>query len=184
METASLTENKQLLLDRLRESERVLVDAASVPEEFARICPQPGYWSVLDVVEHTTLADRGMLKRYENASVNTKPANPDGDALVEKIGRDRNRKRNAPGHVHPAGRFASLAEALNEYRKSRALIVGFVENSNENLRRKLVQHPLMEMDGYQLFLLIAAHSERHAKQIEAVKGSKAYQDALRQEVQS
>jgi hypothetical protein len=76
--------------------------------------------------------------------------------------------------VRPTGQFASLAEALHEYHRTRAEILSQIESSDQDFRTKLVLHPVMEMDGYQLFLLMAAHSERHTRQIEAVKRSVAY----------
>jgi len=180
MAAVNIAADKQVLLDRLQESQRSLIAAATaVLEEYARICPEAGRWSVLDVIEHITLSDRAMFKRYPTGTENPKPLNLDADAFIQQLGRDRESKRNAPEHVHPSGRFASLAEALSEYVRGRAEIAAFIENSQEDFRRKLVQHPVMEMDGHQLFLLIAAHSERHSMQIEEIKNCAAYQAAHR-----
>ena len=180
METAYIADNKQTLLSRLLESERQLTAAAAVPEPCARVRPAEGSWSVLEVVEHIVLSDRGMLQRYRDAGENTHPLNLDAERFIETVGRDLSNRRQAPPHVHPTGRFGSLAEALQEYRRTRAEIVRLIESSDQDFRTKLVLHPLMEMDGYQLFLLIAAHSERHTRQIEAVKGSARYRAANRQ----
>jgi len=180
MAAVNIAADKQVLLDRLQESQRSLIAAATaVLEEYARICPEAGRWSVLDVIEHITLSDRAMFKRYPTGTENPKPLNLDADAFIQQLGRDRESKRNAPEHVHPSGRFASVAEALSEYVRGRAEIAAFIENSHEDFRRKLVQHPVMEMDGHQLFLLIAAHSERHSMQIEEIKNCAAYQAAHR-----
>ena len=180
MAAVNIAADKQVLLDRLQESQRSLIAAATaVLEEYARICPETGRWSVLDVIEHITLSDRAMFKRYPTGTENPKPLNLDADAFIQQLGRNRESKRNAPEHVHPSGRFASLAEALSEYVRGRAEIAAFIENSQEDFRRKLVQHPVMEMDGHQLFLLIAAHSERHSMQIEEIKNCAAYQAAHR-----
>src|SRR5580765_4196092 len=180
MAAVNIAADKQVLLGRLQESQRSLIAAATaVLEEYARICPETGRWSVLDVIEHITLSDRAMFKRYPTGTENTKPVNLDADAFIQQVGRNRESKRNAPEHVHPSGRFASLAEALSEYVRGRAEIAAFIENSHEDFRRKLVQHPVMEMDGHQLFLLIAAHSERHSMQIEEIKNCAAYQAAHR-----
>jgi hypothetical protein len=135
---------------------------------------------VLEVVEHIVLSDRGMAQRYRDAGENTHPVNRDADRFIATVGRDLSDRRQAPPHVHPTGQFASLAEALQQYRSIRAEIVRLIESSDQDLRSKLVLHPVTEMDGYQLFLLIAAHSERHTRQIEAVKGSTRYRAANRQ----
>jgi hypothetical protein len=55
-----------------------------------------------------------------------------------------------------------------------------VNRDAERFIATLGRDPLMEMDGYQLLLLIAAHWERHARQIEAVTGRARYRAANRQ----
>ena len=180
MQTATEATGKEVLIDRLRESEEQFVAVASITEELAKIQPAEGRWSVLNVVEHITLADRGMWKRYESAvPAETVPVNPDADRVIEGLRRVGNTKRTAPEHVVPTGRFTCLSDALAEYRKGRNEIVAFVRDHNENFRSKKVQHPVVLMDGHQLFLLIAAHSDRHATQIENIKNSDAYQAAIK-----
>jgi hypothetical protein len=73
---------------------------------------------------------------------------------------------------------------LRQYRWTRAEIVHLIESSDEDFPTKRGLHPVMEMDGYQLFLLIAAHSERPTRQIEALKGSTRYRAANRQRTAS
>jgi len=185
MLTAQIAEEKRTLLDRLAESERSLITAAAgVPEQCAKVRPAEGCWSALDVVEHITLSDRGMWKRYLDAGPNTGSIGLNADQFIQEVGRNRNAKRQAPEHVRPAGRFFSLAEALSEYRKSRGEVVAFVRASSDNFREKLVKHPVAEMDGHQLFLLMAAHSDRHAMQIDEIKKSAAYHAAFNQKAAS
>jgi hypothetical protein len=185
MLSAQISEEKRTLLGRLADSERSLVAVAtSTPEDCARVRPAEGCWSVLEVVEHITLSDRRMWKRYLDAGPNTNVVNPDADRFIEEVGHDRSARRNAPQHVLPVGQFASLVEGVREYRRTRSEIAAFVEDSVENFRDKLVQHPVAEMDGHQLFLLIAAHSERHTRQIEEIKNSSTYQAALKEKAAS
>jgi hypothetical protein len=73
-----------------------------------------------------------------------------------------------------------VAEHIVLSDRGRAEIARLMESSEEDLRTRLDLHPLMERDGYQLFWLIAAHGERHTRQIEAVKGSATYRAANRQ----
>jgi hypothetical protein len=185
MLSAQISEEKRALLGRLAESERTLVSAAeSTPEDCAGVTPAEDCWSVLEVLEHITLSDRRMWKRYLDAGPNTRPVNLDADRFIEEVGHNRSARRSAPQHVLPTGQFGSLVEALSEYRKTRGEIAAFVEGSGENFREKSVQHPVTEMDGHQLFLLIAAHSERHARQIDEIKNSAVYQAALKEKAAS
>jgi hypothetical protein len=180
METAYIADNQQTLLSRSLESERQFTAAAAVPEACARVRPVEGSWSVLEVVEPVVLADRGMLEPCRDAGGNTDPVNRDAERFMATVGRDLSNRRQAPPHGHPTGGFASPAEALQQYRWTRAEIVHLIESSDEDFRTKRGLHPVMEMEGYQLFLLIAAHSERHTRQIEALKGSTRYRAANRQ----
>jgi hypothetical protein len=99
------------------------------------------------------------------------------DEKISHIGRDRTGKRTAPERVHPAGKFTSIKDALANFQQARQDTIDFVQANSEGLRKKKVIHPLSEMDGHQLFLLMSSHAERHAAQVEEVKLSPAYQAA-------
>jgi hypothetical protein len=175
--TPTLDTDKAALLQRLRESEATLVMAASIPDELAAVCPDVGCWSVLQIIEHLGITERGMFGRLETAEANDAAPNLAFDERISQIGRDRSSKRSAPERVHPKGKFTSGREALADFRSARQESIAFIERSNDDLRKKKVHHPLGEMDGHQLFLLMAAHVERHARQIEEAKASPAYQAA-------
>jgi hypothetical protein len=169
--------DKATLLSRLRESEAHFLSAASVPEELAAVCPDAACWSVLQIAEHLGITERGMLDRLGVAEANAAQPNLAFDETITRIGRDRSSKRNAPERVHPTGKFTSITSALDHFRQARQETIDFVEKNGDDLRKKKVIHPIGEMDGHQLFLLMSAHAERHAQQVEEVKLSPAYQAA-------
>ena len=171
------TTEKTTLLHRLRESEASFVNAASVPDDLAAVCPDADCWSVLQIIEHLGITERGMFGRLQAAEPNDAAPNLAFDERITHIGRDRSSKRSAPERVHPTGKFSSAKEALAHFRTVRQETINFVESCNDDLRKKKVAHPIGEMDGHQLFLLMAAHAERHASQVEDVKTSPAYQAA-------
>jgi hypothetical protein len=175
--TDKLNTDKATLLSRLRESEAHFVIAASVSEELAAVCPDASCWSILQIAEHLGITERGMFGRLGVAEANAEEPNLAFDETITHIGRDRSSKRNAPQRVHPTGKFASITAALDHFRQARRETIDFVEQNTEDLRKKKVIHPIGEMDGHQLFLLMSAHAERHAKQVEEVKVSPAYQAA-------
>ena len=175
--SVTLNTDKATLLKRLRESEAILVNAARIPDELAAICPDADCWSVLQIIEHVGITERGMFGRLQTAEPNDAAPNLAFDERISQIGRDRSSKRSAPERAHPTGKFTSAGEALAHFRTARQETIAFIEGCNEDLRKKKVQHALGEMDGHQLFLLIAAHAERHARQIEEAKASPAYQAA-------
>jgi hypothetical protein len=74
----------------------------------------------------------------------------------------------------PKGRWLTLAECLDAFQKSRSRTMEMVRTADD-LRNKMFKHPLMgELDGYQAVLVIAAHPQRHAEQIEEIKATDAY----------
>jgi hypothetical protein len=175
--TDKLNTDKATLLSRLRESEAHFVIAASVSEELATVCPDASCWSILQIAEHLAITERGMFGRLGVAEANAAEPKLAFDETITRIGRDRSSKRNAPERVHPTGKFASITAALDHFRQARRETIDFIEKNTEDLRKKKVIHPIGEMDGHQLFLLMSAHAERHAKQVEEVKVSPAYQAA-------
>jgi hypothetical protein len=163
------TTERATLLQRLRESEEKFVTAASVSEDRARTRPANGGWSILEVVEHITLSDREMLRCYLEADLNEAGITPDAEATIRAFGSDVSAKFQAPPPVLPAGRYGSLAEGLKAYREARNELVDFISTRSENLRGRLLRRSLTDMDGHQIFLFIAAHSDRHTLQVEGIK---------------
>jgi|KBSMisStaDraftv2_1062788.scaffolds.fasta_scaffold02310_14 hypothetical protein len=168
LQTHPRVTEKELLVQCLRDSEEKFVSAASVSEDSATIRPAEG-WSILEVVEHITLSDREMVRCYLETGSNETGVTPDAEAIIQGFGSDTSSKYQAPPHVLPTGRYKSLAGALKAYRETRNELVDFVNTCAENFRGRLLKSPMTDMDGYQIFLFIAAHSDRHRLQIERIK---------------
>jgi len=134
----------------------------------------PDRWSVAETLEHIAKAE-DLLMQNITANVMKAPAAPmEGrdnakiDALVMAAIPDRSRKAQAPEPLVPAGTWTP-AETLDHFLKSRANTISFVESA-QGLRDHAIDSPIgQKLDGYQWLLFIAAHSERHTKQILEVK---------------
>jgi hypothetical protein len=71
--------------------------------------------------------------------------------------------------LRPTNRFGRPAEAEQHFLESRATTEEYLKSAPD-LRAHAIDSPMgMELDGYGWILLIAAHSERHTKQILEVK---------------
>jgi len=81
---------------------------------------------------------------------------------------DRTHKAQAPEPLQPSNRYGSPADALKHFIESRATTEALL-NSSAGLRDHVSDSPLGKLDGYEFILFIAAHSERHTKQINEVK---------------
>jgi uncharacterized damage-inducible protein DinB len=133
----------------------------------------PDRWSVAQVMEHIAAAEdfiRGALKE----KVMMAPAGEPGrdvkktDEAVLAMVPDRTTKVQAPEPLVPTNRFGSPADSVKHFVESRATTEEFLKTTT-GLREHVTDSPLGKMDGYEFILLIAAHSERHTKQINEVK---------------
>jgi hypothetical protein len=136
--------------------------------------PGPDRWSIAEVTEHIAAAEdllRGMIQE----KVMTAPPRAAGedvkaiDEFVLQAVPDRSHKAQAPEPLTPTNRFGSPKGSLNHFKDSRAKTITFLKNT-QGLRDHATDSPMgKKLDGYEWVLMIAAHSERHTKQIEEVK---------------
>jgi len=81
---------------------------------------------------------------------------------------DRTHKAQAPEPLVPTNRFGSPEGSIKHFVESRATTEDFLKTAT-GLRDHVTDSPMGKLDGYEFVLLIAAHSERHTKQINEVK---------------
>jgi hypothetical protein len=82
---------------------------------------------------------------------------------------DRTVKAQAPEPLKPTNRFGSPRASLKHFIDSRKKTIAFAK-STPDLRAHAIDSPLgKKLDAYEWILFIAAHSERHTKQILEVK---------------
>ena len=152
-------------LDRGRAAFRKAV--AGVTEADAARVPGPGQWSVLECAEHVAVVEQYLYARLLEARLDPAVEIPPGrEALIRARAADRSRKVPAPQAAAPAGRYRTLAEALAAFDEARARTVVYVEGCAEDLRTRVTTHPILKMANcHETLLMMAAHPERHAKQI-------------------
>lgn len=138
-----------------------------------KFTPAPDRWSVGETLEHIALAEE---LNYQNITekVMKAPAGP-ADRDIAKIDAgilamvpDRSHKAQAPPPLVPTSRWTS-AEALDHFLKTREKTIALMQ-SGKDLRAHVTESPFgSPWDAYQWMLFVAAHSERHTKQILEVK---------------
>ena len=133
----------------------------------------PERWSVAETLEHIAKSEDFI---FQNTSVNVMkapapPADRDTakiDGIVLAILPDRSRKAQAPEPLVPSSQWTP-AETLDHFLKARTKTIAFVE-STQGLRDHAFDSPIgQKLDAYEWVLFIAAHSDRHTKQIQEVK---------------
>lgn len=133
----------------------------------------PDRWSVAQVMEHIASAEDFLLT-LDKEKVMLSPAGDAGrdlkktDETVLAMVPDRTHKAEAPPPLVPTNRFGSPEGSVKHFVESRATTEDFLK-STSGLRDHVMDSPIGKLDGYEFVLFIAAHSERHTKQINEVK---------------
>jgi uncharacterized damage-inducible protein DinB len=165
--------DKEFLLSLLRETRATFLSSfAGVSDEQARLHPGPDCWSVLDTVEHLTVAETLMVKRVTTQRMPRAADAPNRERVFLQVTADRSRKMQSPEGGRPIGRFANLAAAAAQFKESRESAIRFVEQSTEDLRATEVTHPhpaAGNVSTHEMLIIMAKHAERHAKQIAEIR---------------
>jgi hypothetical protein len=165
---------KDKALQYLETSKKGVIEATKgLSEAQWNFKPAPERWSIAQVMEHIAAAE-DFIRTMDKEKVMMAPA---GDATrdakktdeaVLAMVPDRSNKVQAPEPLQPTNRFGSPDAAIKHFVESRATTEDFLKNT-PGLRAHVADSPLGKLDGYEFILLIAAHSERHTKQILEVK---------------
>ena len=134
----------------------------------------PDRWSVAEVMEHIAAAEDLLYSMIQEQAMKA-PARSAGedvkaiDELVLTAIPDRTHKAQAPEPLKPTNRFGSPEAAIKHFEESRAKTEEFAKTA-QGLRDHAADSPLgKKLDPYEWILFIAAHSDRHTKQILEVK---------------
>jgi hypothetical protein len=156
---------------------RLLAGLAGLSEEQWRARPSPDRWSIAECAEHIAAAEVPLPKLYTSA-IAVDPAPEERreirrkDDHVRSVLRDRSRHQDAPERLFPKGRFPTREETIRAFDERRQANLDFVRTTSEALRDWFAPHPFAGLiDGYQWILFLAAHTDRHAAQIEEIRRS-------------
>lgn len=129
-------------------------------------------WSILEVLEHVAVAERGMLWliRHGTREAGRQASEPAQDPRWLASAKNRARKFQAPDPARPSGRFSTLEQARQYFEESRRRTLEFVGQCPDDLRALFTVHPVAgPIDCHQCLLLLAAHPSRHAQQIREIR---------------
>jgi len=166
--------DKDQALKYLETTKKGVLDATKgLSEAQWNFKPAPDRWSVAQVMEHIAAAE-DFIRTLTKDNVMKAPAGEAGrdvkkaDDTVMAMVPDRTTKAQAPEPLVPTNRFGSPDGSLKHFIESRTATEDFLK-STAGLRDHVSDSPMGKLDGYEFVLLIAAHSERHTKQILEVK---------------
>lgn len=178
--TISKTERKSAV-NLMKDTYKDAVDATkNLSEEQLNYRAAPDKWSVQECFFHIAAAEKLLWTLFEGAMKS--PANPEKrseikvtDEQVVKMVEDRSFKAQAPEPIQPKNTgYNSLVEALIDFKTSRTNHIKYMKSTTEDLRNHVVQLPVGWIDCYQLYLFIAAHSNRHTQQMKEVKANAGF----------
>ena len=140
----------------------------------------PNRWSVGDCLEHLALTETGLFGMLKG-QVMAAPAAPEkmaltagkDDAVIKAIS-SREVKAKAPEMFVPSHKWKTTAETLAAFRAARKVTIAYVEKTPAELRMHFTEMPGMLMDGYQVILMIGAHTERHLAQMKEAMADPAF----------
>jgi len=147
--------------------------ASGFAESQAKISPEEGRWSVLQCVEHVVVVEDVFFGRLQGAERMPAPR-VDKQKEAELVARVPNRttRAQAPEHVRPSDRFATLAEAIEQFNASRARTIRFAQERGDDLYSMASEHPRFgPINGIELLVIMAGHARRHAEQIREVRST-------------
>jgi hypothetical protein len=169
---AYLKETKAAVLD----STRGLSDAQW------RHKPSPDEWSIADCVEHLGIVEERLLRALQRMAA--APAAPQ-DQLAAAAGKEdliikaapaRTRKVKSPPDAMPKG--GEPGTVLAQFIDVRERVIAYASSTADPLRTRQFPHMVFgPLDGFQWLIFVAAHSERHRRQLEEVKTSSGFPEA-------
>jgi hypothetical protein len=171
--------DKDKVLALLESSKKGVLDSTKgLSEAQWNFKPAPERWSIAECMEHIAAAE-DFIRANITENVMKAPAVPDRDVAKIDAGiiamvPDRTNKVQAPEPIKPTNRYGSPEGSVKHFLESRATTEKFVKDTAD-LRGHATDAPIGgKWDAYEWVLLIAAHSERHTKQIEEVKTDPNY----------
>lgn len=145
---------------------------------------EPERWSIADTVEHLVSAEQLFLQsiatRLHDAPATTSIHDPRNlDARIVARVSSRASRGEAPPQLRPIDRWRA-DELADRFAQGRDQTLAFVQSLGAGTRLHAIEHPVFgALDGYQWALLTAAHTERHAQQIEEVKAHSDFPPSTR-----
>jgi hypothetical protein len=169
------------VLERQRLVAHLEMTAAWLPDEVSGLSPAqlqfraaPGVWSILDVVEHLTIAGPIYWRQFHEAmnrpAARLTPRGTDEDILWYGI--DRTRREKAIPSEDAKGQLRDLGPALDSLRRLHREMLEYAKTTDDDLRGHYVER--QGSDAYRWLLLISTHEQRHILQIREIKANPGF----------
>lgn len=173
--SAQLTNaEKEFAIKYLEATHNQIVETVSnLTEEQWSTQPENGGWSVANALEHILVTEAtffGMAQQTVASGEEYPSLDLSGmDGIYIGILANRGTKVKTAAPFEPTRKWDSRKAMLDELEASRKKLIDYI-NMDQNLRGYKAALPFGEVDIYQLFLIMSAHSQRHLFQMQEVLG--------------
>lgn len=174
-DSISFKERKSVLKEMKDSKTEILKSVKGLTEKQLNFKGSPDRWSIKECMYHIAISEKNLWDKLETAM--KKPANPDkrpeinftDEQLIKKM-EDRSVKGQAAETFEPKNtNYKTIDEAINDFKNRRNNHIKYLKATTEDLRNHVVEMRYGWIDCYQLCLKIAAHSNRHYRQINEIK---------------
>jgi hypothetical protein len=175
-----LTEaERKFAVDHLNKTRADLIAAVKdLSDEQLNYKPAPDRWSVLECVQHITLASEaihGLVQQTLKSPNDSgfKPTVAD-EAFINMI-EDRSHKVQAAEPLKPVhSPYKDISSVLKSFNEERDSLIAYVNTTNDDLRGHITDLGFAKVDAYQVILLVSAHTNRHTQQLNEVKADPGF----------
>ncbi|HBY60776.1 MAG TPA: hypothetical protein DEH78_13215 [Solibacterales bacterium] len=170
--------DRERMLSYLHATRKQVVDEVSgLSAEQLHYKPEPSRWSVAEVVEHLAATEPmlfGLGERNLRAPLTPDKKSTLTDQQVIANMSNRANRAEAPPMLRPTGRLATTGALAAEFKAKRDATIHWFHEVEADLRGRVVKSGMGEVDVYQFFLFLPAHTERHLAQIAELKASPGF----------
>ena len=168
-------EDREHLVAHLQMTQSWLADeVSSLSVEQLNYRMAPGKWTILEVVEHLTIAEPGYWQSFQAAM--KKPASKlpkePADADILWYGIDRTERQKTVKSEEPKGQLTDVRDGLARFQHLHATMLEYARTTDDDLRGHVLSE--WNMDAYQGLLMISTHEQRHILQIREIKADPGY----------
>ncbi len=166
----------------LKETRAALVNSTQgLTEAQWRHRPSPEEWSIGDCVEHLAIVEASLLRGIQRMA--SAPAAPEDqialaagkEDLIAKAVPSRGRRVKGPPEAMPKGEWTDAETLLARFIEVRERVIVYAATTADPIRTRQFPHFVFgPLDGFQWLIFMAAHSERHRRQLEEVKTSAGF----------